>query len=334
MKGRTFRRGVALLPVLLLTILFANSCAPFLRSVNGFSMGASYYVDYYAASDLSAEIRAAISDVDARYSVSFGPSCVSMLDQSGAGAAVSLDEEEYRAFSRVFALAESSDYAFDPAIFPLVKLWGFDPPVTGTVPPSSERISETLTHSSLSLFSLSSDHTVSKSDAAAMLDFGAAMKGYAAERVRDVLIAANASSALVYIGGTIAAVGEDCRIGVTPPRDSKESFAFSFVLKSGEICATSGDYERYFEYDGVRYHHILDPKTGAPATSDVISATVISSDGMMADAYATAAVVLGSEKALALFERSNVRAALITRDLKVITYNVDVTIKDASYVAE
>ncbi|MBQ9370137.1 MAG: FAD:protein FMN transferase, partial [Clostridia bacterium] len=74
--------------------------------------------------------------------------------------------------------------------------------------------------------------------------------------------------------------------------------------------------------------------TGYPATSDVISATVISTDGMMADAFATAAVVLGSEKALDLFAKSNVRAALITKEKKVITYNVEVTIKDASYVTE
>ena len=334
MRGRTFRRVTALLLILLLTILFVTSCVPSKRSVNGFAMGASYYVDYSFGSDLSSEIRALLEGVESSYSATFEPSCIFELNRADAGERVSLTEEEYGAISRVFALAEASDFAFDPAVLPLVKLWGFDPPIHGEVPPSSNAIAEILSHSSLSLFSLNEDRTIRKSDDNAMLDLGGAMKGYAAERVRDLLKEKGAAAALVYVGGTIVSVGEDCKIGVTPPRESGERYAFYFVLKDGEICATSGDYERYFEYEGVRYHHILDPETGYPATSDVISATVISTDGMMADAFATAAVVLGSEKALDLFAKSNVRAALITKEKKVITYNVEVTIKDASYVTE
>ena len=334
MRARTFRRISAFLLVIVLTIVFVTSCVPSVRSVNGFAMGASYYVDYSCNSDISETLREVLSEIESLYSATYDSSCVSAVNKAMAGERILLTDAEYEAFSRIFTLAEHSAYAFDPAVYPLVKVWGFDPPLSGKIPPSSDDIAQSLLHSSLSLFSLSSDRTIVKTDAEAMLDFGAAMKGFAAERVRDVLIEKNASSALVYIGGTIAAVGSDYLIGVTPPRDSSDDFIFSFSLQDGEICATSGDYERYFEYGGVRYHHILDPKTGYPAASDVISATVISSDGMMADAYATAAVVLGTEKALALFENSNVRATLVTSDKKIITYNVEINIKDPSYVAK
>ena len=297
-------------------------------------MGASYYVNYSASSDLSADIRAVLTAVESSYSVTYNDACIAVLNRADAEVAVPLTAEEYAALSRVFALAEACDHAFDPAVFPLVKLWGFDPPLLGNIPPSDTAIEKTRAHSSLSLFTLHSDHTVTKSDPDAMLDLGGAMKGYAAEKLRDLLTEKGASSALVFVGGTIAAVGKDCKIGVTPPRESEEDYAFSFLLRDGEICATSGDYERYFEYNGVQYHHILDPKTGRPSASDVIAATVVSSDGMMADAFATAAVVLGTEKALTLFEVAGVRAALITREKKVVTYDMEITIKDASYVCE
>ena len=305
------------------------------RNVNGFSMGSSFYVNYVSDPDLSTEVRLILDDVEAAYSATYGSSVVRAINDARAGGSVALSERTADAITRAFLLCEATGGAFDPTVYPLVKAWGFDPPYlyNEEVPPTAAEIAEAMTHCGADLYTLDAEAlTIKKSDDSARLDLGGAMKGYAAERLRDALRAAEVTSALSYVGGTIAAVNEDYRIGVTPPRDSKEDYAFSFLLEDGEICATSGDYERYYVYDGVRYHHILNPETGRPATSDVISATVLSRDGMMADAFATAAVVLGSEKALALFEKYNVRAALVTQDLRVIAYNVDVRIKDGSYV--
>ena len=294
-------------------------------------------MDYSCSSDLSSEIRSLLVDVEERFSATFEPSVVSRINQAEEGVSVSLSEEEFSAIRRAFALAGSSNNAFDPAILPLVKAWGFDPPYlyNGKIPPSFETREAACLLSDPALFSLDKDaSSVTKSDGSAKLDLGGAMKGYAAEKVRDLLLKKGVSSALVNVGRTIAAVGEDVPIGVAPPRESNEDYILSFELKDGEICATSGDYERNYEADGVIYHHILDVSTGAPASSDVIAATVISKDGMLADAYATAAVVLGSEKALRLLRSAGTRAILITREKKVVLCDVEVKIKDASYVIE
>jgi len=301
--------------------------------VNGLSMGSFFSVDYSFSSDFSEDIRAILDSLENSYSVRVEDSCLYKINSALSDVPVSLTEDEYAAFSRAFALITATKGAFDPSVYPLVSVWGFVPPYDTVVPPSSEAIETALSHCDIASFSLLEEsRSIVKSDSSAMLDFGAVMKGYAAESVRDFLLAKGVRYALVDVGGTIAAVGKDSRIGVRPPRESKDWYVLSFILNSGEICATSGDYERYFDYEGTRYHHILDPKTGCPASSDVISATVIASDGLMADAFATAAVVLGSEKALRIFSSYQVRAIIITVDKKVICHNVDVSIKDTDYV--
>ncbi|MBP5404926.1 MAG: FAD:protein FMN transferase [Clostridia bacterium] len=329
-------RVLCVISVLLaVTALAFTACAPMERNVTGFAMGSSFSVDYSFSSDLSQDIRSLLAEIEESFSATFDPSCVSRINQAEAGVSVSLSEEEFFALTRAFSLAEETENAFDPAILPLVKAWGFDPPYlyNGKIPPSSETRASAMLLSDPALFSLDeASFSISKSNDGAKLDLGGAMKGYAAEKVRDLLLEKGVSSALVNVGRTIAAVGEDVPIGVAPPRESAEDYILSFVLKEGEICATSGDYERNYESDGVLYHHILDVSTGAPASSDLIAATVISKDGMLADAYATAAVVFGSEKATALLRAAGARAILITREKKLILCDVEVKIKDASYV--
>ena len=273
-----------------------------------------------------------LSSIEGSFSAKVENSIVTRINDAGIGA-VALTEEESAVLGRCFALAEASEGAFDPAILPLVKVWGFDPPylMNGKVPPSSAAIEAAKALCDYRNFVYSEqDATVTKTFADAKLDLGGAIKGYAAERLRD-LAKEKAKEALVYVGGTIAAVGRSYEIGVTAPRDSEEAFAFRFSLKDNLICATSGDYEIYYQYDDLRYHHILDGKTGYPATSGVISATVVSEDGLLADALATAVVVLGVEKGAALLEKCGAKGAIITADKKIFDCGLSVTIKDKSY---
>ncbi len=295
-------------------------------------MGSDYYVTYTSSEDLSAEVSRLLSSIEESFSARVEGSVVSRINADGVGT-VSLTTEESAVLARCFALAEESEGAFDPAVLPLVKAWGFDPPylMNGEVPPAAQTIADAKALSSYTLFGFSKENeTITKTVAGAELDLGGAIKGYAAERVRD-LVKEKAKTALVYVGGTIAAVGKNYEIGVTPPRDSEESFAFRFSLKAGEICATSGDYERYYVYQGNRYHHILDANTGYPATSGVISATVVSEDGLLADALATAVVVLGAEKGVALLEKCGAKGAIVTSDKKITVLGLSVTVKDKNY---
>ena len=325
--------------LLLVSLTFCLlSCAPYEKTDYGFAMGSQYYVKYISSSDLSKEVAHLLSSIEESFSIRVEGSLISRINASAASKEIALTEEETDLLSSVFRISESSDLGYNPTVLPLVEAWGFDPPfysMNGEVPPSDSTIQAAMALSLPSLFALNAaQHTIVKSEDAAALDLGGAIKGYAAEKVMDLLSEKGVSEALVYLGGTIAALGKSYVIGVTPPRDSDESYAFRFTLGKGEICATSGDYERYFFYNDTRYHHILDSRTGYPASSGVISATVVHENGLYADALATAVVVLGAERGVELLEKCGAKGAIITENKKVITVGLNVTIKDKSYALE
>ncbi len=320
--------------LLLISLTFClGACSPREMTVRGFAVGSEYYVTYTSSKDLSAEINEMLSSIEESFSVKVSTSVLARINAAQAGEAVTLNEEESVVLSRALTIAIETQGAFEPAILPLVKVWGFDPPfeMNKEVPPSTQSIDDARLISGYGYFTYSeATSSVVKTIDDACLDLGGAIKGYAAERVREV-IKERCDEALVYVGGTIAAVGRDYEIGVTPPRDSKESYIFRFTLGQNEICATSGDYERYYLYKGERYHHILDASTGYPANAGVISATIISEDGMLADALATAVVVLGAEKGVALIEKLGAKGVIVTEEKEVISTGVTVTIKDTAY---
>ena len=115
-----------------------------------------------------------------------------------------------------------------------------------------------------------------------MLDFGALAKGYAADRAKEILAQNEVKSAILNLGGTVAAVGtkpdgSDWKVGISDPESTGGYFAT--VTLRDKIVATSGSYERFFEQDGKRYCHILDPKTGMSADSGVVSVSIVSDNG-------------------------------------------------------
>ncbi len=321
--------------MLIVLVVCLAACAPAERTARGFSMGSEYYVNYTSSADLDAEIADLLSSIEESFSVKVDGSLTARINAASKDEVISLTSEETQLLSDVFELSKMTDGAFNPAILPLVKLWGFDPPyeMNGKVPPMEESIQVAKELSSMSLFDLNTSlNSIVKSRSNAALDLGAAIKGYAANRVADFLLQEKGvSEALVYLGGTIAAVGRSYEIGVTPPRDSDESYAFRFTLEEGRTCATSGDYERFYIYNNTRYHHILDANTGYPAASGVISATVVHSNGLIADALATAVVVLGAEKGAALLEKCGATGAIVTSEKRIVTCNLTVTVKDKSY---
>lgn len=196
-----------------------------------------------------------------------------------------------------------SDGALDLAIYPLVKAWGF---VDGqyTVP-SGDTISALLgdidfSKVKLTDFADAGDYLVTVPDGME-LTFGAVAKGCASNYAIAALRAAGVTSAIVSLGGNVQTLGtkpdgSDWNVAVQDPNDTG---SYVGILSVGETAVvTSGGYQRYFEQDGVRYHHILDPATGYPADSGLLSVTVVCTDGTMADALSTALFVLGEDKAL------------------------------------
>lgn len=200
-------------------------------------------------------------------------------------------------------ISDATDGAFDPTLAPVLDAWGFTKDER-RVPPADE-LKELLSHTGcgkVALEKTADGWTVTLLDGA-QLDLGGIAKGYAADLLRAQLEKEGVTSATLDLGGDVFVMGRktdgsDWRIAVKDPADT-ESY-LGVVSAADKFIVTSGVYERYFEENGVRYHHILDPKTGCPAESGLVSVTVLCGNGAWADALSTACFVLGPDGALAL----------------------------------
>lgn len=225
-------------------------------------------------------------------------SALSALNRSGSAK----DDALAALVSDALAVSEATGGAFDPTVAPLMDAWNF----TGDAPrvPQSEDLSALL--SRVGAANVSVDGSTITLSGGAQLDLGGIAKGCAGDAVRDLLSARGIKNAVIDLGGDVGLMGQnpdgnDWRVAVKDPADSSR---FLGILQTSDcFVVTSGVYERFFEEDGTRYHHILDPKSGRPAESDLVSVSVVCSIGTWADALSTACFVLGEEGSLALREQ-------------------------------
>lgn len=156
-----------------------------------------------------------------------------------------------------------------------------------------------------------------------LVDFGAIGKGFACDLIYNYLLNTDTDGAVISVGGSIVAYGDynkkgdKWRIAVSHPRDDKKYLGV-ISLDEGFV-STSGDYERYFEKDGKRYHHILDATTGYPSESGLISVTVVAESGVMSDALSTACLLVGEKKAIEILEGAGASAILVDENLNITT---------------
>ena len=191
--------------------------------------------------------------------------------------------------------------AFDPTYAAVGKLWDFKrvPPQT----PTKEQVAAALPFVDASRLVIDLEKRTVAIPAGMSIGLGGIAKGYGVDRAMAILLEHGLEHAMVNAGGDLKALGKKngklWEIAIKHPRDAERVIA---VIPISNTCVvTSGDYERFFELDGVRYHHILDPRTGFPSTG-AISATVVAPEAAMADAFATALCVLGAEKGIPLIE--------------------------------
>lgn len=216
-------------------------------------------------------------------------------------------------------MAEATGGAFDPTIYPIVKAWGF---TTGEYRvPDEEEISSLLQHVGYEKVSLSEDQDgetkVSFSDPETQIDTGAIGKGYASQVIQDMFKEEGVESAIATLGGNVMTVGsktggESWVIAVEDPEDTS-SYAGYIKIKD-EFAVTSGGYQRYFEEDGKKYIHIMDPSTGYPVDNDLSSVTIISDSGTEADALSTALYVMGLDGAENFWRTSDLDFGIILID--------------------
>ncbi len=247
--------------------------------------------------------REAIEDVE-RWADSRNPEAeVFQLNQRAGEGPVAVSAALARTLETSIEVAENSDGAFDPTVLPLILAYGFGGENQGV--PDAEELQAVLSYVDYRQVVLGGDSVEIPSGFA--LDLGGVAKGYAADEALLAMRDTGAEAGLVNIGGDIAVFGERSgggpwRVGIQHPRAPGELFAVLDL--ENEAVATSGDYERYFIEDGVRFHHLLDPKTGLPAR-ELVSVTVVAPSCVLADAYATAVFILGPVVGLELLREND-----------------------------
>ena len=287
------RRYTALL--LLLSLLFLCGCGQKKAAETVFAMDTVMELTVWG-SDAGNHVKAAaerIRELEAALSVTRADSEVVRLN---AGEIVALSADTESLLERSLALREETGGAFDPMIYPLVKLWGF---TTGEYRvPAETEIAEMLAKVRTGTVELEDGMAAAHG---AELDFGAVAKGYAGAVLAREMKAAGVESALLQLGGNVQTVGlkpdrSRWRVGIRDPWGGEDSYLG--VLEVGETAVvTSGGYQRYFEEAGTRYCHILDPATGYPASSGLASVTIVAEDGFLADGLSTALYVMGLDAA-------------------------------------
>ncbi len=216
-------------------------------------------------------------------------------------------------------VSKDSDGVFDITVGGIVKLWSIGE--EGQRIPSEDEIKKELKDVDYSKVYVGGN-TVTL-ERGIEIDLGAVGKGAACDNVMLYLKASDIKGAVVSVGGSIVAYGEynkkgdKWKIAVKHPRNENEYLGI-LSLSEGFV-STSGDYERYFEQDGKRYHHIIDATTGYPSDSGLISVTVVCDSGILSDALSTACFILGYDKSLPLLEKYGASAIFVSEDMKIST---------------
>ncbi len=286
--------------------------------------GVGFYFDtvvsltlWGAPDGLMEEIWAACERYENLLSKTIPGSDVSRINQA-AGQTVTVDPETWEILRRAKEINALTGGAFSITIAPVTALWSFTGMTTNTVPTDEARLQAVARVDDQKII-LGENNTVAL-PSGMQIDLGGIAKGYIADRVSEI-VKEKACAGIISLGGNVYTVGKKpdgsrFSVGVTNP---EATYTYKGVIYT-ESCTvvTSGTYERGFNFGGVRFHHILDPKTGWPAQSDLVSATFVMDSSMTADALATACIVIGSEKSLELAKSQGLDAMFIKKDGSVL----------------
>lgn len=279
-------------------------------------------VTLYGTEDRSiiGDIFDAVSDIDARMSAHSADSELAQINSGGNDVTVSQDT--YDLIEKALEISEASDGAFDITIREVMELWGIGTDAARI--PSDIELADALRRVDYQNVSLGEKYTVSLTKPGMSIDLGGIAKGYACDIAVSILRERGIEHALIDLGGNIYAYGSKpdglpWSVGVKTPIAGENGY-FCVVRVSSRAVVTSGVYERYFAQDGKIYHHIMNPSTGKPADSGLLSVTIISQSSTKADALSTACFVLGLERGMDLLsEMENTQGIFVTDSYEVYT---------------
>lgn len=243
------------------------------------------------------ESKKEIQRLDNLWSISSKEGEIYAVNKNGTG---TISSDTVEVLERVAKLHESTDAAFDITVYPLMKLWGF---TTGDYKvPQEQDIKETLALVDQEQINLNAEQGSVTLGEGQKIDLGGIAKGFTSNRVMEIWKNAGITSGMVTLGGNVQVLGSKTdgspwKVGIRNP-ESTEGDMIGILQVTDCAVITSGGYERYFEEAGKEYHHILDTSTGYPAENGLISVTIVSQDGTLADGLSTALFVKGKEDAI------------------------------------
>ena len=314
------------IPLFILAVLLGAGCSKKNQgsvSETGYYLGTIVKISLYdkVPEGIFTEIFTLISDYENRLSRNIPESEISEINRQAGIKPVKVSDDTFSLLEKGIWYSGIQGSSFDITIGPLVSLWGIGTENAG-VPelPEIKTALSKIDYKKLILDKNSSSAFLTEEGME--IDCGAIAKGYIADRVADLLKKKGIGSAIINLGGNVLTIGSKpdkklFRIGIQDPDNTRGEY-IGIAEIEGKSLVTSGIYERYFEKDGIRYHHILDPETGYPVNSRILGITVLTDDSVDGDALSTTLFTMGIEKGLEFAEKTENTEVLFVSDNRKI----------------
>ena len=292
---------------------------------SGSTMGTSFSVKItdipqeISEQSLDSNIKQILTRINDRMSTYYEESEVSRFNKLQALDWFQVSQDTLFVVNEALRLSELTQGAFDVTVGPLVNLWGFGPHIRSTTLPSDDFIKQAQGNVGYRfVHTKDAPPAIRKDRPHVQIDLSAIAKGYAVDQIAEFLESKQIANFLVEVGGEIRAKGNNAeginwKVAIETPIPEQRAVHRVLYLDNHAI-ATSGNYRNFFEKDGVRFSHTIDPLTGKPITHDLASVTVISASSMHADALATGLMVLGPQIGFQLAEIENLAALFLVKD--------------------
>jgi thiamine biosynthesis lipoprotein len=285
--------------------------------IQGRTMGTTYNIKvvtgyFQGVSGLKEKIEKRLNEINQSMSTYIKDSEISRFNDLGrAGVKFKISDDFFQVAQVGQKVYQLSEGAWDATVNPLVDLWGFGRAERETKIPPKSKIEALLPSIGFENIEIITPGYLIKKHASVTLDLSSIAKGYGVDQVAAVIRKQGFKNYLVEIGGEVFASGlrkdgKQWRVGINrPQKDAAVNDVYQVVDLQNRAFATSGDYRIFFEVNGIRYSHVIDPKTGYPVSNGVVSVSILADTCMFADALATAIMVMGLEKGLDLINRLN-----------------------------
>ncbi len=333
-KTGTIKTGVLLISAGLLSAILLSGCTTLPKS-ESLTMTGTYFdtvvqIEVWGADqDMIEHCRKMCETYEQMLSATIETSEISKINNAD-GEPVSVSDDTAELIEKGIEYGEISGGLFDITIAPASGLWNFTDNEDKTLPDPDE-LAEAVSHIDYRCVHVDGN-TVVLTDPEAQIDLGGIAKGYIADRLKEYLEGEGIEHALIDLGGNMLALGgrydgTDFRIGLQKPF-AETGTAMAALSINDQSVVTSGDYERYFEKDGVIYHHILAPSTGYPVQNDLDQVTIISERSVDGDALSTTCFAMGLEDGMELIRSlDGVEAIFVTKDGEIHTSSDEIKLE-------